>query len=176
MAASQQPGQGQDTDFAPYHLTTHLHGLALALSVRVEWSVSPILAVIVALVATFGVSWVTTIVVGLPLSFLVTGFLSIFRLEATVRRFGVYASQAFGYAGACFADLLIGSLLLRLWGVLEYQPLLIVPVAWSAISYARARFSFQTYEAEIHNRWQKGMNVLGSTMALVAIFIVTAGW
>lgn len=135
-----------------------------------------VLAVAIAEVATWVASWATTYVVGLPLSFAITAAISIFRRDGTTSRYGVYVSQGIGYGTARFVDLLIGYVLLRLWDATDYVPLLIIPVAWSTIAYARHRFSFDTHEAHVHNRWQKVMNIVGSTAAAVGFLFVATQW
>ena len=131
-----------------------------------------VLAIAIAEVATWVASLATTYVVGLPLSFAITAAISI----GTTSRYGVYVSQGIGYGAARFVDLLIGYVFLRLWDATDYVPLLIIPVAWSTIAYARRRFSFDTHEAHVHNRWQKVMNIVGSTAAAVGFLFAATRW
>ena len=135
-----------------------------------------ILAVAIAEIATWLVSWITMYAVGLPISFAITAGLSILGRNRTTPRSGVYISQAIGYGAAHFIDLLVGYLLLRLWDATDYLPLLIIPLAWSTISYARRRLSFETHEAYVHNRWQKAMNIVGSTASAVMFLLVATHW
>ena len=135
-----------------------------------------ILAIAIAEIATWLVSWATTYVVSLPISFSIGAGLSTLHGNRTSPRSGVYVSQAIGYGTGHFIDLLVGYLRLRLWAAADYFPLLLIPIAWSTISYARHRFSFATREAHVHNRWQKAMNIVGSTAAAVVFLIVASQW
>ena len=133
---------------------------------------SVVLAVFLAVIVTTAVSLISIPIFMLLVGVTVGWLSSIFKGKYWVATF----MQLINYAAADFCGVLLGSLILRRGDAVRFLPVLFIPVAIGAITYARKKYRFATDQAETLNRRQKAMNLIGAVIACVLVIVVTQNW